>query len=235
MQNKESQIDGVRLPRYFNEGFYVLAGNCGEQLNYKEYPKYYLDGRCTVCNLSYGERTDNNLVVNFKVPNTDTISIDHSNIVIFSERVLQALEPFNNNLYECKEVEFSYKNKTRFYELIWNNESYTANSVAVNDDEIGIFKAWKCSRCSAHSSFYQDDLGLTYYVSNEFIRDRSPDIFLLNSNRLCVSDKVHKVLEKLDLKKISIDPIGVARTEDINLNPTIEIRYSKQKFLPRLP
>lgn len=230
--------------KYFSEVFYILASNCGEQLNYKEYPNYYVGGRCSVCGLSYGERTENNLIIKFKIPNTDTISIDHSNVMIFSERVIDILNLYNESLFHLKEVGFerrikgdfyAYKMKNKFFEIIWDSSTCKTDSIALKDNSIGLFHGWKCSKCSAHGSFHQNEEGLFYYVSNDFIQEKKSDLFLLNNRILCVSERVKKDLDRLGLKNLSLDPIGIVSTEDIKLNPKIEIRYPIQKTPPKLP
>ncbi len=219
--------------RHSSLAYYILASNYGCFLN--DLGQYFLSGVCGVCRHAMGSRNEVGLIVDVKAQNTDSILISRSSILIFSERVIDALAPFNQALYEVRPVDFSQKKRSRFYEIIWTHKNLSIESVAVKDDKLGDYQAWRCSACPAHGSFYQDERGLKYFAPREKLVEYGADMFLLNRKILCISDAVLSKLSRLRLRKLSADPVGVVRKGDVFLDPDVEIRLPKKKTRPKLP
>lgn len=201
----------------------------------KDLENYFDGGECKACNRCTRKRNDKIIKVSSKIKNTDVLSIRNSNILILSERLSKLLEPFNNNLYQLREVELLHPSKTKYLELIWNEKSSEIiNSVAI-DKEIGHFYGWRCNACGNASISYQDERSMKHFVPESRLKENKPDLFRLNRGDLCVSSKLFsEIKSKIKLRKIVGEQLGVVGDENILNDEGFEIKVFdiKKRKLP---
>ncbi len=214
--------------RYRRKNYFVMMSGYWENL--VDLESYFIEGECNACNRCIGQRNGKVISITGKAKNTDIITIRNSNILILSERILKLIESYNKDLYQLREVNFITPKRTKFFELIWNEESSDiVNSISINE-EVGKFNGWKCSLCANSSIFYQDERSMKFFVPEKTLKPNELNLFRLNRGDLCFSGKLlSDIKSKVKLRKIIEEQLGVVTDEQIQASTGVEFRILEVK------